>query len=394
MSEIDETKAILKEAHRRNNLVIFAGTGCTAVTVGDLKTYPAATWDGLIKAGIAFCRVMRLINRQQISLVERQLKAGELVGAATFLVEKMGGQASDHFANLLGDSVGRLPVISPKLVQTLAQLRIPILTTNYDDLIEQIVAYPAYHQESKPVDLQRLVQGYQSGVIHVHGIWKEPRTVVFDLRSYYDAVNNKPLQELIRGLLITKTVLFIGYGKGLDDPNLGPLLQAYRTGFGQPHYQLVRTKDVPAYREMSGVKRVSYGDEYDDLEPFLRSLLTPSAEERKRDFLETGLPAWKKGLDKWFLQRKWPKQPADVDQYHNLYTDLHELLELIEVSDTTSPAQKVQAQQCVVQMERIVTDVLIEARNQAIATDNELNRWLTMKDIINKNIMQRLDDLP
>jgi len=56
-------------------------------------------------------------------------------------------------------------------------------TTNYDDLITQVTGLPVvvWTETDK---LVRVIRGEEKGIIHLHGCWNRPESVVLGTRSY------------------------------------------------------------------------------------------------------------------------------------------------------------------------------------------------------------------
>lgn len=99
------------------------------------------------------------------------------------------------------------------------------MTTNYDGLIEKYCGLEAV-DSGNDAGVYRWRRGSTNKyVFHPHGTWKNPAKVVLSTRDYYSVVNDKVVQDTLRATLTDKTILFIGSGAGLGDPNLGKLLE-------------------------------------------------------------------------------------------------------------------------------------------------------------------------
>jgi len=88
-------------------------------------------------------------------------------------------------------------------------------------------------------------------------------------------------QAVQRYLAFARTLIFIGYGDGLDDPNFGHLLDWVRQNLpaGFHHFRLCRNGDEEALRAKHQLDErilvVSYGEHYEDLGTFLHTLVDP-----------------------------------------------------------------------------------------------------------------------
>src|SRR5687767_11086539 len=133
------------------------------------------------------------------------------------------------------------------------------------------------------------------GILHLHGYWKDPRSVVLGIRSYEAVIGGETIQTILKAIWATQTFLFIGYGRGLKDPNFGALLGWARRIFADSpyrHYRLVRASEVPDVAPTHAGDRIAilpYGNEYSDLAGYLerlygqtqsQAIATPSAQGR------------------------------------------------------------------------------------------------------------------
>jgi len=125
---------------------------------------------------------------------------------------------------------------------------VPLVTTNYDDLIEK--ATPLRHVRwTDAASVSRFVRGDERRVLHLHGHWEEPDSVVLGIRSYEAVKNNEHTQAVLRAMGVAKSFLFVGCGdEGLADPNFGNFLAwlaalEAAAGVEHRHYRLARRKD-------------------------------------------------------------------------------------------------------------------------------------------------------
>jgi hypothetical protein len=78
----------------------------------------------------------------------------------------------------------------PTVIQLLAQLDTPLVTTNYDDLIEKVTSLK-HVCWTDPRNASQVVRGDDRRVLHLHGHWDEPDSVVLGIRSYEQIKNDK-----------------------------------------------------------------------------------------------------------------------------------------------------------------------------------------------------------
>lgn len=162
--------------------------------------------------------------------------------------------------------------------EALAALGLPLLTTNYDDLLEEVTGQPAVTWRDS-AQVEHVMRGDERGIVHLHGYWRRPDTVVLGIRSYEDVVRDGHAQAMQQATRALKTLLFVGYGGGFDDPNFGALLEWSRKALKSSSYvcyRLALEKDVEELRRKhtadDRVRIVTFGKDFSDLAPFLRSL--------------------------------------------------------------------------------------------------------------------------
>jgi hypothetical protein len=74
-------------------------------------------------------------------------------------------------------------------------------------------------------EILKFKQGELDGVFHVHGSYHDPREVVLDSTDYYKVTQSSEVQNILKTFLEYKTMLFVGCGSGLEDPNFDVLLK-------------------------------------------------------------------------------------------------------------------------------------------------------------------------
>ena len=106
----------------------------------------------------------------------------------------------------------------------------------------------------------------------------EHQSPVLEPTSYGALASDAAAQALQRALATLKSLVLVGVGAGISDPNLGELREwILRTFSGSElrHYVLCRHGDVEELRKEYGTEQfhpVAYGAEHLDLVPFLNSL--------------------------------------------------------------------------------------------------------------------------
>lgn len=281
-TELQPVESLLQQD--RPPVLVVVGAG---VSIGATRA-SAASWQGLLLDGLETV-VARGIRTPEEIAPERDLvrlsfarspfPMGEVLRRAEALIEHFGGASDPRFARWLADSVGSLRAGpgSDGTLRAIADLHdggALVLTTNYDDLVSHACQAPPVTWLDAN-EFLRVMRREKRGVLHIHGHWRQPESVVLGLGTYDRIRNSEPLQMLFRDLWLERTWLYVGCGDGLDDPNFGPLLAWGIEKFGPSaltSYLLAR-QPASASGPAPNVKVVPY-QEHAEL-PEILSGLTP-----------------------------------------------------------------------------------------------------------------------
>ena len=166
----------------------------------------------------------------------------DLVAAASWIRSNLG---EDGFDRWLHETVGALKVVDPRLPEAIGRLKAPILTTNYDRVLETVLSRQLTTWRNVAA-MFRVIQGGDD-VLHIHGEYSDKDSVVFDDKSYQRLLDDPRNQAQLQIAAGSKHLLFIGVGGGLYDDNLSALRTFLGTVLGpvpHGHYQLVRAADA------------------------------------------------------------------------------------------------------------------------------------------------------
>jgi hypothetical protein len=153
-----------------------------------------------------------------------------------------------------------------------------LLTTNYDDLLEKFCNLHRIGRSNQG-DILKFKRGDLDGVFHVHGSYHDPDEVVLDRTGYDQIRNSEEVQNILKTFLEYYTILFVGCGSGLEDPNFDGLLKwasERQEKLPNRHCLLVRNGDTLNY---SPLARLNYGADYQDLVPYLNRLLDDPSQQ-------------------------------------------------------------------------------------------------------------------
>lgn len=268
----------LKMEIRAGKVLAVVGAG---ISVGATSNNIVASWTGLLKHGAAFCEQLSLKlppNWQQ--RVIDQIDSGditEMTLAAQNIAERLQAPHGGDFRRWLRESVGSLVVLDDSTIQAIIDLNLPIATTNYDSLLTSVSSLPPVVWTTVSA-AQRWYRNDQQGVLHLHGHWESPESVVLGVRTYDEILRSEATQSLLKDLLYSRTLLFIGFGSGLTDPNFAALLKWSQRVLAESeynHFRLVlnsKVDEARANHQGDRIRVIGIGDSYDQLPSFLLSL--------------------------------------------------------------------------------------------------------------------------
>lgn len=270
---------LLKKAIADQAAVIVVGTGASKSLSGGASF---ADWFGLVDAGIAYARTLGATagwetnQRSSLEYARTENDQAALIGVASQIQIRLRAIGPQAYFDWLRDTVGSLEVQDSSLARAIKDLGCPLLTTNYDRLMEKALGLSTVVWDDQS-EMRDLLKGAE-GVGHLHGVWDKPGTVVLSDTDYQRVLNSDPAQHLQSAHYSMKSFVFVGYGSGLADPNFGNMLEIHRKLFPESnhdHFRLCRASDLSSLQvehASDSIRPIAYGDDYSDLVPFLRSL--------------------------------------------------------------------------------------------------------------------------
>jgi len=274
--------ADLRERIAAKQIICVVGAGVAAASARPDSGTEPVLWPRLVESGVRWVRALH--PELPPGWVDDRLRAlasddvDDLLAVASQVASKLGAPDGGEYAEWLHRSVGALEVGDATLIQALGALEVPIVTTNYDHLLEKVLHREAISWRNEAA-VDRILRGDSSAILHLHGHYSEPESVVLGLWEYAGLVDNEHTQAVMRALGMAKSLLFVGFGAGLRDPNFRQFLHWMRkVSWTMPyrHYRLARASEAATMRlDHDPAERVmvlSYGERFADLAPFLRAL--------------------------------------------------------------------------------------------------------------------------
>ncbi len=243
------------ESAAKGELVAIMGTGVSlSLTSGKIR---ALSWKGLVEDGLAHAVKKSLITEKQAAgWLNNQLASDDLddlLSAAEFVGRKLGAPKDELYQRWLE---GIFSPVKPdndamrSAVLALHRARVPLVTLNYDHLLESVTGLPAI--TLSPANRPRVTawmrrDSQHTGILHLHGSYTEPATCVLGIRDYDKTTHDSVRHFFQTDLAAIKRLLFIGCGDTLADPNFSALitwLRQHLPGSSLQHYVLVEDGDL------------------------------------------------------------------------------------------------------------------------------------------------------
>lgn len=266
-----------------SRVILIAGTGVSAAATGNS---PSATWAGLIRSGIetahrldpAQCdSAWKAVVEQALTIGIERGNTGLLINAASMVRSALTEIGTQAYANWLETEIGNLEVTNDDVPKALGSLPFPILTTNYDTLLDNTCARGTASW-TDPKALQEVLLATTNHVGHLHGVWNNPASVILSDSDYARHGIAEAVQHLERAISSVMQVIYVGFGSGLTDPNFSKLLEWHRRVFpdsAAKHFRLCLESELPQLQVThanDNIVPVVYGTGHDDLATFLSGL--------------------------------------------------------------------------------------------------------------------------
>jgi parallel beta-helix repeat protein len=270
----------------RGGAVVIAGAGVSVAASNGI----APGWGKLLADAIRWCQdhVPGIPLGWDVAL-QQMLALGDvqsMLATAQLVTDKMGGREGGYYRRFLRETFRQLRVENEEVPAAIAGLGVPIATTNYDKLIEKAVGWDAATWLDTP-RLQQVFRERERVVAHLHGHWEEPRSVVLGIQSYDELLVHEGAQSLSHALAAMSSLVLIGVGEGTSDPNLLALrnwMKIALQGTAYPHFRLCRASErdkLTDEHKDEPIVPVVYGELFEDLAPFLQSLVAPPASRNR-----------------------------------------------------------------------------------------------------------------
>lgn len=284
MSHRDALIGKLKIEIATGRVVTVAGTGVSIAACANQEVdgFKVASWIGLLRHAVKHCAAIGAIEPNVAKVLDMQIDTGEtdmLVSAADSLSLKMQSKSDGVFRGWLKDTIGMLTVADRTLLDAIAAFPGVLATLNYDHLFEDATGRTAVTWLETD-DVQDVLRGgSQRAVVHLHGSYRRPESVVLGLRSYLAVKDHPHARAVLELFTLDRTLLFVGCGNTFEDPNFTRFIEwaghALRD-VSPRHYLLCRASEIDAFRKQLAdapwLQLLDYGATHPHLVPFLNGL--------------------------------------------------------------------------------------------------------------------------
>ncbi|XP_052438851.1 protein FAM118B isoform X1 [Carassius gibelio] len=279
---------------RAPELVLVIGTGVSSAVAPQVPAL--RSWKGLIQALLDAANDFDLLEEEESRRFQKSLQEDKnLVHVAHDLIQKLsprtGNVRSTFFKDCLyevfDDLECKMENAGKHLLRSVLQLMESgalVLTTNFDNLLEIYAAHQGTKLESLDLtDEKKVLEWAQEkrrlSVLHIHGVYTNPSGIVLHPAGYQNVLRNTEVMREIQKLYETKSFVFLGCGRTVDDTTFQALfLEAVKHKSDLEHFMLVRREDVGEFKKLrdnmldKGIKVISYGNEYADLPEYFERL--------------------------------------------------------------------------------------------------------------------------
>lgn len=272
---------------RPDRVIVVAGIGVSLASCGN---HQCASWKGLLTHGLQTCEEQcgtppTTLNAYRQIVNDPSASTHALIGVGQFVTDELNARRPGAYGKWLADSIGTITQTDKTLVAALASLGAKLATTNYDNMLEDGTGCSPITWRDRAL-AANFFRETPRDVLHLHGHYRQPSSIILGARSYGEICNDEFAQTALRGIMISGTLLFVGCGAGLEDPNFGVLLEWARSVLAECHHShfiLVRRAESEDWRRrLSGmpIHPIPYGADYAELVPFLGALATRARERR------------------------------------------------------------------------------------------------------------------
>ena len=184
-------EADLRARVKQGDVVLVVGAGVSVAATGNNPVAAGAGSSSTASVGLGRSPPSTP-DWARIAREELDSKSpGSMLYPADKVTETLGGRNGREYRFWLRETVGSLEPTYPGVIEALVDIGAPILTTNYDGLLEAVGNLRPVTWRDDLAGSRRLLSGETRGVLHLHGFWDQPESVVLGIRSYDEVMSDE-----------------------------------------------------------------------------------------------------------------------------------------------------------------------------------------------------------
>ena len=292
----------LKDDVENNRLVIFVGAGVSANS-------GCPSWSTLIDT---FAEGLGINSKDKIESTEYYLKIPQY-----YYIER----GKKEYFDVIEETINSIDPVPNDINRKIFKLRPhTVITTNFDNLLEKTVKSEGLFYTTVRQDTELPYAENEKMIIKMHGD-ADLKNIVLKEEDYLSYSRNFPLIEnYIKGLFSTKTILFVGYSaQDIDFKILFKWVKDNLDGHFQPAYMLEvgesRDRIEFNYYKDRGIN-ILYYDEIKDI-----------IEQDRSELIDTSITHWKGKRLLWFLDYI---VTYDKDKDKDILTKIYNKIKIFE----------------------------------------------------------------
>lgn len=217
----------------------------------------------LIENGLKRCSQLGLIDSNQVQQMTTELnsttaKVEDFYFAAnqikTLLHRENNIHDETYFSSWLNENFGNIDPTCSDLIHAIGNLDCPIITTNYDTLLETVLM-------RKSTTLTRLdnpgivlsPKTLAKNILHIFGYYQDIRHLIFSGVDYEEFLDDESQHAKFEALIESKAILIIGYDDRVINPILTSLMKFLlktHNASTNPIYMLTSHHKTKAQRQL------------------------------------------------------------------------------------------------------------------------------------------------
>ncbi len=269
----------IQKAIQQGNMVFICGTG-VSLSVKKSSSDSPLSWDALLRHGAQFAAnrtgrcASHFYNFHSDNDASEMIEAAERITKTLQQLDQFNMWINNAFSNLDNAIDYNNPLLS--VLKHFWDIGNIIATTNYDDILCKALNTHYFCLPTDPIGTKDLLAKKKKGILHLHGHYLEPESVVFGLESYNKITRDTMVQSFMDIIAMPYTLLFLGVGEGLNDPNFSDFISRVSStykGSSQNWYIFSRDSDVDILKKRYSEQHCSvlnYGPYFTDLPLFLK----------------------------------------------------------------------------------------------------------------------------